>query len=157
MGNEKNRWFQQFAVYLNLPLTAPTPGVYMCPSEKNPGLLEKRSRPINHSYPISSYIVNQENGFIHTDPASVWNRSVKLGSLKNSSQFTLLAEREGESLYYFNWVSETSLLALRKHLQYSNYLHSDGHVSQMKITEAERINKPKYYDLYFLPNGIFSW
>ncbi len=130
--------------------------ILVCPSiQSDAAAVYLKTYPYNYRGSTIYYRPNQENGYYNGTSTSGWNRSRKLSKLKQPSFYTTLAEVNinSTSAFYFNWANEAThkRIGLRNHGGGSVYLHGDGHVDLMKITESARGISP--YNKYFFPNG----
>ena len=155
--------FFQFADYVNAQWRAPIPKVYYCPSESNQvdvaAYYFSDTDWAKSAANVFLYRPNQESGCITTGVTDYWYRSKRLPNLKKPSYYILLTEVNHDAVsawnYFFNWANEKTnqRIDLRRHINSSNYLHADAHVSNMHILEAERGNIS--YGDYFYPAGTF--
>ena len=127
-----------FMDYLKLKWDTRLPRVLYCPSRNISGKLSL-TYPNNWSM---CYIPNLDAGYTQS---GYWFRLRKLTNIRNSSTFVFLAEYNtliaGSSwLFYFNWQTDGSnkQIGFVNHIRTSNFLHADGHVSQMYMSDAQR-------------------
>ena len=155
------KWTFKFAEYLGFKIGGKYPAIYYCP--KRPvadGTLLSLTYPYNYTASGRGiYKPNQENGYDYNYDYlfnAYWDRSGRVTGLKFPSKYVNHAEADFECPspgYYFNWVNEIAnkQLSLTNHGNSANFLHADGHVSNMSIPITLR--QSSAWKEYFYPNG----
>ena len=146
-----------FADYMKAKWDQVLPKVFYCPARQQ---TQDREEKLSLDYPdnylgLWTYVPNLDAGFCTGD---YWIRNRKVTSIKNASYFVPLAERneilpETSRLFFFNWLTEAAgkQVGFNNHVNAANFLHLDGHVSQMHMVESERGTTPWYPN--FFVNG----
>ena len=133
-----------FMDYLKLKWDTRLARVLYCPSRNIAGKLSL-TYPSNW---IKCYAPNLDAGYTQSGATTgYWFRLRKLTNIKNSSEFVFLAEyntliASGLWAYCFNWQTDggggnKNQIGFVNHIRNSNFLHADGHVSQMYMSEAQ--------------------
>ena len=157
----KTRWFYTCAPYFGLTGLEYRPDLYYCPGEGYPSKNNfSNYRPID-AYFDCSYFPNRENGFMTAEGG--WHRTMRLSRVLHPSQYVTMAEkaRAGSGLF-FCWYTEytNKTMNLRRHDRASNYLHADGHVSQIGIPPSVRDSSAYKTDpawgIYFYPRVTYN-
>lgn len=144
-----------FMDYLKLKPGTPMPKVLYCPSRNISGEL---SLVYPNNY-LMCYLPNLDAGYTQNGSTTgYWYRLRKLTNIRNPSKFVFLAEYNtliaaSSWLFYFNWLSDGGArqIGFVNHIRTSNFLHADGHVSQMYMQDAQRGKMAG--NQYFCVNG----
>ena len=143
------------------------PKVLICPTilsnSRGNLALSKENNSCKYNPYSYYYRQNRENGYWDYNYAS-WRRTVLLSSLKKPSVYVTTgevaqkrirgADKEIESNTFF-WHSEAgrSYLGFDVHSNAANYLHADGHVSNIKIPLADILSGATRWNWHFFPTG----
>ena len=101
-------WYRTCAPYLGLSLESFNPKVYRCSLDvsNDPGRAYVRKQVLRHQSYVSSYVWNQEAGYIHNNLSDWWTRACNLARVKHPSKFITTCHMvPGGSTTYstFNW------------------------------------------------------
>ncbi len=131
-----------FMPYAGVKWKEKIPAGWSCPEGKQPGASHTLYNPGWQSEAINGicYVPNMEAGNYATN---IWKRIIKFGQIRNTSTFTLMADRNKSvpngTTWYFAWHNDSSSKTFghKSHSNGANLIHADAHVSTQKIIGTE--------------------
>ena len=149
----KPRWTWDFMPYLGCEQKSTTllPKIGRCPSYPKPAV----DRTITDKWLSSSYVWNQDCGYLHTGDNPYWHRRHKISEVKFPSTLAIMGELTQGKSWQFHWSNDSTnkTLNLRAHKRDSNYLRIAGNVAPEQIAESMRSANTDYFKKTFYLNG----